>query len=86
LNIIGSNQKIKEDIKRAVEKILDSADYKNWSKEMHLNRAIELLKNSNSKTVELISHKNADGFLSLAKIDGYLLKESKFLKEIEKRP
>ena len=84
-NILQSNNEIKKGIKLAVEKLLDSPRYFGWNSEEHLNYAIELLKKSKTKTAELILPKNSSGFLSVAKIDGYILKESKFIRQIEKR-
>ena len=84
-NILDSNKEIKKLIKSSVEKLLDSPEYFSWDKEQHLNQAIKLLKASNTKTSELIMPKNSAGLLNVAKIDGYILKESKFIREIEKK-
>lgn len=78
-NILGINKKIQSAIKPAIEEIMDSSKYDSWDKDMHLDKAIELFKESNSPGLELIDPKNESGFLSVAKLDGYLMKESRFL-------
>lgn len=82
-NVMGINEEIKEKIKPAIERIVVNPDYESWDENRHLEKAIELLKESKSPALELVDPKNEQGFLSVAKLDGYFIKESRFLTKIK---
>lgn len=82
-NVMGINDEIRKKIKPAIDRIAVSSEFDTWDEYKHLEKAIELLKESKSPALELIEPKNEGGFLSTAKLDGYLLKESRFLSKIK---
>lgn len=87
-DILKINRNVGKRIKKDVTKILSEPEYSNWSAEQHLDKAIILLlkaKHAGDWGVKLTFHKNRDGLMQVAFLDGYILKESKFIKEIEKR-
>lgn len=87
-DIIKINRNVSRRIKKDVLKILAEPEYRAWSAEQHLDKAISYLKEARRTGdwgVKLTFHKNRDGLLQVAFLDGYILKESKFIKEIEKR-
>ncbi len=82
-NVMGINETIREKIKPAIDRIAVSSEFELWDENKHLEKAIELLKASKSPALELIDPKNESGFLSVAKLDGYLMKESRFLTKMK---
>ena len=87
-DILKINQNVRRRIKKDVTKILSEPEYSEWSAEQHLDKAITFLKKAKQAGdwgVRLTFHKNRDGLLQVAFLDGYILKESKFIKEIERR-
>lgn len=81
-NVMDINAEIKKMIKPAIQRIVASSEFDSWDEYKHLEKGIELLKASKSPTLELVDPKNEHGFLSVAKLNGYLYKESLFLKKI----
>ncbi len=87
-NILKINENVSKSIKKYVTELLTSPRYKNWSAEQHLDQGVELLKkakNAGEHGIGITVHKSKDGLLQVAFLDGYILKESKFIKKIEKR-
>lgn len=87
-DIIKINRNVRRRIKNDVTKILSDPEYSGWSAREHLDKAISYLKRARQAGdwgVRLTFHKNRDGLMQVAFLDGYILKESKFIKEIEKR-
>ena len=87
-DILKINQNVSRRIKTDVKKILSNQEYIDWSEKQHLDKAISFLKRAREMGdwgVKLTFHKNEDGLMQVAFLDGYILKESKFIREIEKR-
>ena len=87
-DVLKINQKVSRRIKNDVVKILSNPEYTEWSEKQHLDKAISFLKKAKQMGdwgVRLTFHKNENGLMQVAFLDGYILKESKFIKEIEKR-
>ena len=88
LDIFGTNQSVSNRIKDDVEGILADAQYHSWSAAQHLDKAVELLAKARDLgdwSAKLSGSRNEDGLLSLAQLDGYVIKESNFLREIKRR-
>ncbi len=87
-NVLKINKNIKQTIKKHVSMVLLDKKFISWNAEQHLDEAVLLLKNAEKNGdwgVSLSFHKNENGLLEVAFLDGYIYKESKFIKEIEKR-
>lgn len=87
-NVLKINKNVRENIKGIVKSVLSDPKYYEWSAEQHLDEAVSLLKMAKEAGdwgAALSVHKNEKGLLEVAFLDGYILKESRFLKEIEKR-
>lgn len=86
-NVMKINDKINKTIKHHIASIISSAKYSSWSADQHLDEAVNLLKKA-KKTgnwgVSLSIHKNENGLLQVALLDGYIVKESRFLKKVER--
>ncbi len=69
-----------------IRAVLSDPDYKEWDSYHHLNEAIKLLtkaKENGLWQTQVVFTKNSDGFLSSAKIGGYLMKEARFIEAME---
>ncbi len=87
-NVLKINRNVRGSIKQHVKDLLANPECAQWPAEKHLDEAVTLLrkaKQAGDWGVGLVVHKNKKGLLEVAFLDGYILKESKFLKEIEKR-
>ncbi len=87
-NILKINKGVRGSIKKHVQELLANPACVSWSAEKHLDEAVSLLKQAKKAGdwgAGLAVHKNKKGLLKVAFLDGYILKESQFLKEIEKR-
>ncbi len=79
-----------KDIQAKIREAINSAylRHRDWSPEQHLDEAISLIsqaKDAGDWSTELIAARNADSLERVARIDGYIYKESKYLQEIRKR-
>lgn len=82
------NRDIAEVIGSEIQRIMSEIMYKSWDSDKHLDKAIELIKEAKSNgnwQGKVAFQKNENGFIESAKIDGYLFKESKFIKKMEKK-
>ncbi len=87
-NILQINREVKTRIKKDVQEMLEDKAFYQWSATQHLDKAVALLKEAKKAGdwgATLSIHKNEQGLLQLALVDGYILKESKFIQEIEQR-
>jgi hypothetical protein len=87
-NILKINKKVKQTIKEHVTMVLSDPIYLSWSADQHLDEAVSLLKKAEKAGdwgVNLSFHKNEEGLMEVAFLDGYIYKESKFIKKMEKR-
>ena len=87
-DVLKINQRVSRRIKKDVTKILSNPEYNEWTSEQHLDKAISFLKRAKQMGdwgVKLTFHKSEEGLMQVAFLDGYILKESKFIREIEKR-
>ena len=87
-NILKSNQGIQGQIKKDIRSVFRDPEFRNWTAEMHLERALELLaqaKKAGDWAVRLTADKNEIGLEEVAAMDNYYFKESKFLKEVYSR-
>ena len=77
-------QTIKEDTKR----LLKVSQYRNWSAERHLQEGITLLKRARTQGqlgMELTSAKMEEELRAVAYLDGYDMRESRFVDKVLKR-
>ncbi len=82
------NKEISEVIGGEIQSIMVDILYKEWSSMEHLEYAITLFREAKAKGSwqgQVSFTKNEDGFIASAKIDGYLFKESQFIKIMAKR-
>jgi hypothetical protein len=87
-NVLRINKNVREHIKEYVRSLLSDPRFRAWTAEQHLDEAVSLLKQAKDAGdwgAALTIHKNEKGLLEVAFLDGYILKESRFLKEIESR-
>ncbi len=80
------NSKTAEKIGPAIRDLMNSDEYASWSCEKHLERAVEILKECKKAGVwqsHVTFQKNEAGFISSAKIEGYVIKEATFIKKME---
>ncbi len=87
-NILKINKNVRKNIKSHVASLLSDQHYQSWSADRHLEEAVSLLKKAKQAGdwgASLTVHKNEKGLLEVAFLDGYILKESRFLKKIERR-
>ncbi|MBD3314260.1 MAG: hypothetical protein GF344_00605 [Chitinivibrionales bacterium] len=88
LDVLKLNEKIRNLVGDDVRTLLSDPAFDGWNAERHLDQAIEHLsraKSAGAWDIELTAHKNEQGLLELAQSDGYVFKESRLLREIEKR-
>jgi hypothetical protein len=88
LDILGINKQVQKTIRADVERLLGDPQYASWSAGQHLDHAVELLgkaKKLGDWGAQLSDDKHEQGLLALAQLDGYTIKESRFLREIERR-
>ncbi len=82
------NKIIAEVIGEEIQRIMSETTYKSWDSDKHLETAIVLIKEAKENgnwQGKVAFQKNEQGFIQSAKIDGYLFKESQFIKKMEKR-
>lgn len=87
-NVLKINRDVRGSIKQHVKDLLANPECAQWPAKKHLDEAVTLLrkaKQAGDWGAGLAVHKNKKGLLEVAFLDGYILKESQFLKEIEKR-
>jgi hypothetical protein len=80
------HSEVKEQLFKYTKDIFENNSFRSWSADDHLNEAIKLLKQakeSGDLSVCHVAEKCESTLQDLAVIDGYLLKESKFLKKIK---
>lgn len=85
-NVLKINKHVRSNIKKDVNKILSDPKYIKWTAQHHLDCAIAHLKKAKKLGdwgVSLSGHKNEKGLENVALLDGYILKESRFLKKIK---
>ncbi|MBD3390986.1 MAG: hypothetical protein GF418_02960 [Chitinivibrionales bacterium] len=88
LDILGVNSRVEETIRADVERLLAAPEFESWTADQHLDQAVDLLKQATKLGdwgAPLSAAKHEQGLLSVARLDGYVFKESKFLREIERR-
>jgi hypothetical protein len=88
MDVLKLNAGIRELVGDDVRSLLSDPAFEGWSAERHLDEAVKHLhsaKKAGAWDVELTAHKNEEGLLALAQSDGYVFKESRLLREIEKR-
>lgn len=87
-NVMKVNSAVEHSIKSNVIHLLSDERYALWDAERHLDEAVSLLKQAKKAgdwAVELSRHKNEEGLLQVAFLDGYTIKESQFLKKIQEK-
>lgn len=87
-DIMKINNTVRRRIKHDVMDLLSNPVYDQWSAHGHLEEAITSLKKAKEAGdwgVQFTFHKNEKGLLQIAFLDGYVIKESALIKEIEKQ-
>ncbi|MBD3418649.1 MAG: hypothetical protein GF398_00885 [Chitinivibrionales bacterium] len=88
LDMMNANQRTRDSIRNELQGIFASQEHAVWSADEHLDEAIRLLniaKDQGDWTVKLSGTKNEAGLQQLALLDGYLVKESRFLTKIHEQ-
>lgn len=73
-------------IGKYIREILVTPAHKGWTSDDHLEEAAKILvqaRNEGHWSAKLVMFKNQKGFLDAAKIDGYVVKEAKFIRKME---
>jgi hypothetical protein len=87
-DMMEMNQAIAEKIGGEIRDILNNPAYAEWDSVDHLDEAIRHNQHARDTGVwqsRVIFEKNEKGFLNTAKIDGYNIKESRFIKIMEEK-
>ncbi|MBD3343924.1 MAG: hypothetical protein GF401_02540 [Chitinivibrionales bacterium] len=88
MDVFNMNSRVKNLLKGALSEILGDVRLRGWSAHDHLDEAVRLLvkaKKAGDWSTALSGARNEQGLESLALLDGYVFKESRFLKEIKER-
>lgn len=88
LDVLEINQATRSRIKQDINHLLTARSFAAWSAEQHLDAAVDLLDQAGKAGdwgAQLTVHRTEHGLERVALLDGYILKESKFLRRIKHR-
>jgi hypothetical protein len=85
-DMMKMNSGTAEKIGPKIREIMNDSNLRDWNSDQHLERAVELIKECKESGVwqsRVIFAKNEKGFVSSAKIEGYVIKEADYIKKME---
>ncbi|MBD3239191.1 MAG: hypothetical protein GF331_01290 [Chitinivibrionales bacterium] len=88
LAVFGANKLLARMVGTDITAILDDSSFETWDAERHLNEGIELLRRAaraGSRGVDIAADKLETELYELAYLDGYDLRESRFVKRTVER-